>query len=218
MKIIPATLVAAALLLPAGARAQSFDCPESMLYCTDGRCTRCDGSPVDTWSYSASTVPQIAGPTTASPPPAPNLSECESVYPEQCGGANQLTGPITAPYTQPFKPKNNYCIGVGKDGAPINIPCPPAILHLKGGTVACDMNGCRPLNTDHSYHLLTISNGGTVSLIKGLTKKECDEAATMAKPTNGYWHCEGKFGCSWVWTATAGDLQPGDIKSAECFQ
>jgi hypothetical protein len=56
---------------------------------------------------------------------------------------------------------------------------------------------------DSSWHLLTISNGGTVSLIKGLTKKECDEAANRALP---HYH----LGLN--------PVESSDIKSAECFQ
>jgi hypothetical protein len=67
MTRLTAVLVAAALLLPAGARAQGFDCSEAMIRCSDGRCTRCDGSPVVTWSSSTTTVPQIAGPIAAQP-------------------------------------------------------------------------------------------------------------------------------------------------------
>ena len=61
---------------------------------------------------------------------------------------------------------------------------------------------------DHSWHLLTISNGGTVSLIKGLTKRECEEARSKIEIVWCY-SPDGDGACT---------TAPGDIKSAECFQ
>lgn len=78
--------------------------------------------------------------------------------------------------------------------------CTPGTVWLDGKCAAV-LSDILPIPPpDHSYHLLTISNGGTVSLIKDLTKRECDEVARKL------WHT--------AWST----LQPGDIKSAECFQ
>jgi hypothetical protein len=52
-----------------------------------------------------------------------------------------------------------------------------------------------------SRHLLTQSFGGTVSLIKDLTKAECEKASAIVAPTDDY-----------------RDPGPGFITSAECFQ
>lgn len=151
MKIITTALVATALLLPAGAQAQGI-CSEELVRCDQQGCTRCDGSPVVTWSSSAPGVPQLAEPITAQP--------------------------------------------------------------------------------DHSYHLLTISNGGTVSINGPLTKAQCEfakhralgEPATDAEiaaadktAKDEETHYKAGIGVT-AGTAPPTIALPGDIKSAECFQ
>lgn len=58
---------------------------------------------------------------------------------------------------------------------------------------------------DRSWHLLTQSYDGTVSLILDLAKEECEQAKSKlsfrTQDGNGWSHSE-----------------PGDIKIAECFQ
>lgn len=80
--------------------------------------------------------------------------------------------------------------------------CPAWAIHINDKCVGQGIT--QPADPDRSYHLLTISNGGTVSLIMDLTKRECDEAQS-----------EIQIGCrpgEWC------TVDPGDIKSAECFQ
>jgi len=107
-----------------------------------------------------------------------------------------------------------------------------------------------------TWHLLTQSEGGTVSLVKGLTKHECEFArartlglpATPAEEEAAYpicpplntvdseivwatWHrvhpaargcntADGNRTMSWTWglEPSFGYSNPGNIKSAECFQ
>ena len=57
---------------------------------------------------------------------------------------------------------------------------------------------------DRSWHLLTQSEGGTVSLLKDLTKHECEFARDRV--------LNEKFSLG------SHTVQPGEIKSAECFQ
>ena len=61
------------------------------------------------------------------------------------------------------------------------------------------------LADEANWHLVTKSYGGTVSLIKGLTKKECEE---MRHHIGGWWDLPpGTY-----------DLGRGSIESAECFE
>jgi len=85
--------------------------------------------------------------------------------------------------------------------------CKGNIIICKQGGTPANCEPWAPPALDHSWHLLTISNGGTVSLIKGLTKRECDEA--VKRIPIGCKMPPGVGGCT---------LLPGDIKSAECFQ
>jgi hypothetical protein len=59
----------------------------------------------------------------------------------------------------------------------------------------------KPLRT---WHLLTQSYGGTVSLLKDLDQHECEFARgrALGNVPTGQWQAP----------------QPGDIKTAECFQ
>ena len=74
-----------------------------------------------------------------------------------------------------------------------------------GGDYACH---CPEKAQSHTYMLYTRSYGGTVSLNKGLTREECEEAKKI----------------SYAWKALApGDtwksfVQSGDIVSASCFE
>ena len=62
-----------------------------------------------------------------------------------------------------------------------------------------NMAPMRPVE-DRSWHLLTQSQGGTISLLKDLTQHECEAARDkLTKRSDGF-------------------VSPGDIKSAECFQ
>jgi hypothetical protein len=63
---------------------------------------------------------------------------------------------------------------------------------------------------DRSWHLLTKSQGGTVSLVKGLTKDECEKMkCDVTTP-----HCDQICGgCSYQ--IMSGDIEMND---AECFQ
>lgn len=56
-----------------------------------------------------------------------------------------------------------------------------------------------------NWHLMTKSRGGTVSLIKGITKKECE----IMRHHLGAW-CDRPAGVY--------NLNPGDIETAECFE
>jgi hypothetical protein len=83
--------------------------------------------------------------------------------------------------------------------------------------------------SDRSWHLLTQTEGGTVSLLKDLTKHECEfamhrargepatEAEIAAAKERGRKRAEANARLS----GSSGDghyILPGDIKSAECFQ
>ena len=57
-----------------------------------------------------------------------------------------------------------------------------------------------------NWHLLTKSHGGTVSLINGLTKAQCDKLACDVRIA-----CNAPSGSMWMSSA-------GDIETAECFQ
>ena len=63
---------------------------------------------------------------------------------------------------------------------------------------------------DTSWHLLTQSFGGAVSLITGLTKEECEAAQYRLYTHPSLWWQEHM-------ASTVYQL-PGDIRTAECFQ
>lgn len=71
------------------------------------------------------------------------------------------------------------------------------------GPVQCT-NPCPP-DATRSWHLLTQSYGGTVSLLKDLTKHECETLEAKLS-----WSCSAEQ-CTRM-------LTPDLIKSAECFQ
>lgn len=58
----------------------------------------------------------------------------------------------------------------------------------------------------HTWHVLTVTYGGTVSLIKDLTKCEAQNMQKLLDPWNH--SCNG---CMTI-------IQPGDIKSVEIFE
>ena len=70
--------------------------------------------------------------------------------------------------------------------------------------------GKTPPEPDTSWHLLTQSFGGTVSLIKGLTKEECEAAQYKLYTHPSTWWQEHM--------ASPVYQLPGDIRTAECFQ
>lgn len=81
----------------------------------------------------------------------------------------------------------------------------PFIVSPKVASSICEKPGTCP-KPDANWHLLTQSYGGTVSLLKGLTKPECDHVVVLLKDAIGA-------------AIRAPQLvTPGDIKSAECFQ
>ena len=112
--------------------------------------------------------------------------------------------------------------------------------------LACAANASAQVPEDHSWHLLTQSYGGSISLIKGLTKHECEVAhdralridemnaelarndvpcpkddskegwAAWQKAHWGATGCRTPDGGSVGWGLH--QVSNGDIKSAECFQ
>lgn len=64
-------------------------------------------------------------------------------------------------------------------------------------------------NQNTSWHLLTVSHSGTVSLIKGLSKGECEE---LEKRVRYKIMKVGKI------YPNNDDSEPSDIDRAECFQ
>jgi len=105
---------------------------------------------------------------------------------------------------------NGYIMCAPDDGTPNS---PPVIPMLNvAGAIECPPD-CIMTTPDHpvhllpedrSWHLLTQSYGGTISLLKDLTKHECEVARDLALPVypNGEIHMTSF----------------GEIKSAECFQ
>lgn len=74
-----------------------------------------------------------------------------------------------------------------------NAECMPLSLNCSGGTAALPicgpgvhgscivpMSGDGGVTDGHDWHLLTVSYGGTVSLLKGLTKQECEYSRARA--------------------------------------
>ena len=61
----------------------------------------------------------------------------------------------------------------------------------------------------HSWHLITITYGGTVSLVKDLTQRECEEIRTRIMSLRADSRELCKNGCP---------IELGSIKSVECFE
>jgi hypothetical protein len=141
------------------------------------------------------------------------------------------------------------CVQMGGGGGTI----PPTLMGGGGGTIPPTFT--YGSDSDRSWHLLTQSEGGTVSLLKDLTKHECEfamhrtkgepatdeevaaekkrddarwaEAQDMCANPKKYEHTGGSIGagCDSSGKATGYNyggigrvVQPGDIRSAECFQ
>jgi hypothetical protein len=93
-----------------------------------------------------------------------------------------------------------------------DIPCPPISSELpKGfcldrstGKIMSDGISCKMEPV--TWHLLTKSQGGTVSLIKGLTEKECKTVSEKLMS-----HCPNAPGTICL-------VGPSSIASAECFE
>lgn len=85
------------------------------------------------------------------------------------------------------------------------------------GALCVDPVGCA-INDDAWLHviakdwlLVTVSYGGTVSLIKGLSESECQAAKSKVRgATLSDWTCGGM--------PCAHAVDPGEIKLAECFE
>lgn len=91
--------------------------------------------------------------------------------------------------------------------APINKDCPsdyPVKTILPSGNVKCD------IGPDTSWHLLTVSHSGTVSLIKGLSKGECENVSGYLLGTISI-----KPG---TYSKLSDAKSPENIDRAECFQ
>jgi hypothetical protein len=103
-----------------------------------------------------------------------------------------------SPITIPMRGVETRCHDNGNRGLVCDLPVTPTWNLLDNGNrgLVCD------LPVTPTWHLLTQSYGGTVSLIKDLTKHECEFARDAAIPYLSGSHM----------------ISPGDIKTAECFQ
>lgn len=86
------------------------------------------------------------------------------------------------------------------------------------GTYSChgEDDPQRTLFNAHIWHFLSKTYGGTISLIKDLTKAECDGLAAQFPVEDGMKAVEG-----FAPDGTAGNrpvYRPGAIEMAECFQ
>ena len=75
-----------------------------------------------------------------------------------------------------------------------------------------------PVEQAQTWHLLTISYGGTVSLIKGLTKDECEKTRIKSLPGDGGQCIKRNPDGTIEDRGVPCDIWPSDIKTAECFE
>lgn len=88
-------------------------------------------------------------------------------------------------------------------GQPPNLPAASPLYGTDGNRYLAD-HPC------HCWHIMTISYGGTVSLIKGLTKKEADEM--YKRIHDEIWpDCPDPNGCM-------RRVGPGDLKDVQEFE
>ncbi len=82
-------------------------------------------------------------------------------------------------------------------------------------SAAAQVSGPIPSGTmgmsEANWHLLTLSHGGTVSLVHGLTKEACEKARTLALDILSI-DARGNF------TSRTVHVTSGTIIRAECFQ
>ncbi len=136
-----------------------------------------------------------------------------------CGApawADDTTG-TTNEYTPVECPGMN-CVIIKSTGAPIALQAGGAPITVRAGSNTTPAPECVPgcvydpsatsnpiaPPPDRSWHLLTVSEGGTVSLIRDLTAAECAALQMKMLPhrTEGQWFTP----------------MPGDLVRAECFQ
>ena len=103
------------------------------------------------------------------------------------------------------------------DTAPLIVPENPVRLPTCGpevhGSCIVPMSGGGGGADGNNWHLLTVSYGGAVSLLKGLTKKECETIQIkLARASLPDWTCSGP-----PWVAVE-PTNSSDIKTAECFE
>lgn len=84
------------------------------------------------------------------------------------------------------------------------------------GCIEWKIDGIPVSELERNWHLLTISYGGTVSLVKDITKHECEFAMHRVKgePATEEEVAAAQKRRENAWAT----INPGDIKSAECFQ
>lgn len=146
--------------------------------------------PIQRWASSTCYIPDaLLGVVAPNCDPVPGVAP---FMPTPSGGICTFCDPNQR---QPEHLTHPDCVGADfKDG--------------NGVTTRCSAE-------DRSYRLLTQSYGGTVSLLRDLTKRECEEAKDKVSTPINHISCRARHQGDTVFVCEG---YPGDIRSAECFQ